>query len=507
MLILGDQLFPREHFQSFLDLPAFMAEDYELCARFKCHKHKLIFFLSAMRNQCDMLRAIGMSVDYSSLDSERESQFVSAARRNFESKLEEWILSKSITELVHFEIVDSFFIKRIEALCKRLRIGQIIAASPMFLDKSADIIPWMKKQKRPFMKSYYESRRTSTLILMEKREGKTVPIGGQFSFDAENRLALPKGRIPPELPQVAENQITKEVIALVDEIFPDHVGKAEDFWLPVSRNDALLWLGNFFRLRFPDFGCYEDALSCATPWLYHSVLSPLINSGLLTPKDVVSESVKFAKANAIPMNSLEGFVRQILGWREFVRGIYLVFEEKESQGNFFRHHRKLAPCWWDGTTGLLHLDRAINKAVRFGYCHHIERLMVIGNVMLLCQVEPRDAYCWFMELFVDSADWVMTPNVFGMALFSDGGIFATKPYICASNYWLKMSGDSRGPWCEDLDSLYWNFVNDQRELLVKNPRTSMMVRAFDKLDPARQDQLLCRAAEVIARLTVETDSD
>jgi deoxyribodipyrimidine photolyase-related protein len=267
---------------------------------------------------------------------------------------------------------------------------------------------------------------------------------------------------------------------------------------------ALLWLEDFFRLRFADFGPYEDALSCATPWLYHSVLSPLLNSGLLIPSDVLTEAIKFANANAnaTPLNSLEGFVRQILGWREFVRGVYLVFEEKESQGNFFRHHRKLAPCWWEGTTGLLLLDRAINKAVRLGYCHHIERLMVIGNVMLLCQVQPRDAYCWFMELFVDSADWVMTPNVFGMALFSDGGIFATKPYVCGSNYWLKMSGESRGPWCEDLDSLYWNFVHDQREFLIKNPRTSMMVRAFDKLDLVRRDHLLSRATEVIARLTL-----
>ena len=502
MLILGDQLFPREHFQSFLDLPAFMAEDYELCARFKCHKHKLVFFLSAMRNQCDMLRASGMRIDYFSLDSERESQFVSAARKNFESKLEEWILSKSITELVHFEIVDSFFMNRIEALCKRLGIAQVIAASPMFLDKSADIVAWVNKQKRPFMKNYYEFRRTSSLILMEKRAGKTVPTGGQFSFDAENRSALPKGRIPPEVPHLADSQITKQLKVLVDEMFPEHIGVTDDFWLPVTRDDALLWLGDFFRQRFADFGSYEDALSCATPWLYHSVLSPLLNSGLLTPNDVLTEAVKFAEENATPLNSLEGFVRQILGWREFVRGIYLVFEEKESQGNFFRHQRKLAPCWWEGTTGLLLLDRAINKAAHLGYCHHIERLMVIGNVMLLCQVQPRDAYCWFMEFFVDSADWVMTPNVFGMALFSDGGIFATKPYICGSNYWLKMSGESRGPWCEDLDSLYWNFVHDQREFLIKNPRTSMMVRAFDKLDPVRRDHLLSRATEVIARLTL-----
>lgn len=388
MLILGDQLFPKEHFQNFIELPAFMAEDYELCARFKCHKHKLVFFLAAMRLQRDLLRASGMSVDYSSLDSQSEGNPTLAKQKSFESKLEDWIFSKSITELVHFEIVDSFFMKRIEALCKRLGIAQVIAASPMFLDKSAEIVAWMNDQKRPFMKNYYESRRTRSLILMEKRSGKIVPTGGQFSFDAENRSALPKGLIPPNVPQFSNSQIKKQVKGLVNDMFPEHIGVTDDFWLPVSRDEALLWLEDFFRLRFADFGPYEDALSFATPWLYHSVLSPLLNSGLLTPSDVLTEAVKFAKANATPLNSLEGFVRQILGWREFVRGIYLVFEEKETQGNFFRHQRKLAPCWWEGSTGLLLLDRAIKKAVRSGYCHHIERLMVIGNVMLLCQSSP-----------------------------------------------------------------------------------------------------------------------
>ncbi len=475
-----------------------MAEDLELCTRFKCHKQKLVFFLAAMRNHCNLLRANGFTVDYVSLESENDEEINNLS---YESKLKKWIFSNKITILCHFEIADSFFKNRIALICKELSIEEKIIPSPMFLQDSTELTSWMNKQKRPFMKSFYESSRLKSGILIEQTGSKLTPVGGQFSFDSENRLPLTKGKSPPPIQIQTSNDITHKVIKLVENLFPIHPGNTENFWLPVTREESLQWLKKFFTDRFAEFGPYEDALSDASPWLYHSVLSPLLNAGLLTPHEVITNALEFAQKNNIPLNSIEGFVRQILGWREFIRGIYLAFENKQTQQNFFQHSRKLSPCWWNGTTGLLHLDRSIKKALRLGYCHHIERLMVIGNVMLLCEVHPFEAYSWFMQMFVDSADWVMAPNVYGMALFSDGGIFATKPYICASNYWLKMSGEKKEPWCDDLDSLYWNFVNTQRDFLLKNPRMSMMVRTFDKIPAERKSFLLSRAKDVKARLT------
>ena len=187
------------------------------------------------------------------------------------------------------------------------------------------------------------------------------------------------------------------------------------------------------------FGPYEDALSGRDPVLFHSVLSLMMNLGLITPAEIVERAVAHACEHGVPMNSLEGFVRQVIGWREFVRGVYHRFDEEQSSRNHWGHERKLKDCWFDGTTGLPPLDDAIAKARDLGWQHHIERLMVMGNLLTLTQVHPREAHRWFMEMFVDSSDWVMGPNVYGMGIFSDGGIFATKPYICGSNYLIKMS--------------------------------------------------------------------
>jgi deoxyribodipyrimidine photolyase-related protein len=200
-------------------------------------------------------------------------------------------------------------------------------------------------------------------------------------------------------------------------------------------------------------------------------------------------------ARAIPLNSAEGFIRQVIGWREFVRGIYRNFSDQQENLNFFEHSRKLSAVWYQGNSGIEPLDDVIKKTIRYGYAHHIERLMVAGSLMVLLEVAPSEAHRWFMEMFVDSADWVMGPNVYGMALFSDGGIFATKPYICGSNYYRKM-GYSAGDWCDGVDGLYWNFVEKHRESFARNPRMAMMVRSLDKLSPQRR-LTITKAAEAL----------
>ena len=202
------------------------------------------------------------------------------------------------------------------------------------------------------------------------------------------------------------------------------------------------------------------------------------------------------------MNSLEGYIRQVIGWREFMRGIYQSYSQEMETGNFFKQNRKMKSSWYDGTTGLPPLDYAIKNAVNYGWSHHIERLMILSNIMNLCEIKPTIVYKWFMEMFVDSSDWVMVPNVYGMGLFSDGGIFATKPYICGSSYFMKMMDFKKGDWCNTMDGLYWRFIDRNRKFFLKNPRLSMMVRIFDKMKSERKKLILSEADKFIKQNTI-----
>ena len=256
----------------------------------------------------------------------------------------------------------------------------------------------------------------------------------------------------------------------------------------------------FFKERFHDFGAYEDAIVAKEGILNHSVLSPLINAGLLSPKYIVSEAVAYSEKNGIPINSIEGFVRQIIGWREFIRGIYETRGRIERTKNFWGFTRKIPSSFYTGTTGIEPIDNVIKKVLETGYCHHIERLMVLGNFMILCEFDPDEVYRWFMELFIDAYDWVMVPNVYGMSQFSDGGIFATKPYISGSNYLKKMSDCKNGAWQEIWDSLFWRFMNVHRDFFQQNPRLSMLLRTFDRFDAEKQRRLMDGAEEYLQSL-------
>ncbi|MCC6137730.1 MAG: hypothetical protein IT287_03805 [Bdellovibrionaceae bacterium] len=270
----------------------------------------------------------------------------------------------------------------------------------------------------------------------------------------------------------------------------------------MDRPSAKKWLMQFFKEKLSEFGPYEDALATHSDFVFHSVLTPFLNTGLRTPRAVVREALKFSEKEKIPMASLEGFVRQVIGWREFIRGIYQNYSEQQDKENFWNHTRELSPVWYQGGSNLPQLERTLQKVFKFSYCHHIERLMVLGNLMLLLEVQPASAHRWFMEMFIDSSDWVMGPNVYGMALFSDGGIFATKPYICGSNYWRKMSKEPAGDWCDGVDGLYWKFIDKHRDFFSKNPRLSMMVRSFDKLTSDRKTKIMKAGTALQNQLTV-----
>ena len=428
-LVLGNQLFDPNLVKE--NLPAdlkqvFMREDRELCTYYKFHQHKIVLFLAAMRTYAAEMKDADYEVHYEELGS---------GAKTYEDALTAHVKLKKISEIHSFEIEDRLFEGRLEALFKKLKVKWVAHQSPMFLSSREDFQAYLKKTKKPFMKTYYESERRRLNILMDA-DGK--PESGKFSLDEENRQKLPKTVVPPALPAIEHSATVREVIELCKKEFSEHPGSASEFWLPVDRKGARLWLKSFLKQRLEDFGTYEDALAPKSDFVFHSVLTPFLNTGLLTPHEVIEETLKHAKKNKTRLASVEGFIRQIMGWREFIRGMDRNFGEKQAALNFFKHHRKLKACWYEGNTGIPPLDQAIKKATRYAYGHHIERLMVVGSLMLLLEVEPHAAYTWYMEMYLDSSDWVMGPNVYGMALFSDGGIFATKPYICGSNYYRKM---------------------------------------------------------------------
>ena len=473
-----------------------MAEDLGLCTYFKHHKQKLVLFLAAMRSHADELREAGYTVEYHAFDLSKAPEKKPKYLERFTAYLKE----HDIQSVEHFEIEDRDFENAFERAVEKAGVATAEHASPMFLT-SRELLEERLGKGKPFMARFYEWQRKRLGILVDA-DGK--PAGGKWSFDAENRKRLPKKIDLPEEPWAQPTQHVRDLIPWVNEHFAKHPGALDEkgWWIPTTREQAQQWLADFLEQRFYNFGDYEDAISQRGVILFHSALTMPLNMGLLTPQEIVDAALAYSQANRINLNSLEGFIRQIIGWREFIHGIDRQFGEKQDEENFFGHTRKLGKQWHAGTTGIPVLDDTISHLDQYGWCHHIERLMVLGNLMLLCEVDPKDAYEFFMEYFVDSSDWVMGPNVYGMALFSDGGIFATKPYISGSNYLIKMSDYPKGDWCDIVDGLYWRFVEKKQSYLKSNPRLSLMLGSLRKMDPARKEKIFTAAENFIAETTV-----
>ena len=487
-LILGNQLFAPKYLNEFKDHIIYMAEDYDLCTFEKHHKQKILLFLSSMRSYGDELKSKNFNLIYKDVNKE--------FKLSYEKKLEKIIKEKKIKEISFFEIEDKFFEKKILLFCKKrsLKVNQI--KTPMFLINRDEFKNYLSKNKRPFMANFYKIVRTKTNLLMNKNG---TPKGNKWSFDEDNRKKLPKEIKIPEISKIKETKNTIVLKKFIESNFKDHPGDTKKFWFPTTRKDANKWLDEFLKERIKLFGDYEDAVTDKSNTVFHSALSPLINLGLFTPKEIIEKLRKVE--GKIPINSLEGYVRQIIGWREFMRGVYQNYDERLEKTNFFNHKRKMKNNWYKGNTGLPPLDHAISNAVNYGWSHHIERLMILANIMNLCEINPKQVYKWFMEMFVDSSDWVMAPNVYGMGLFSDGGIFATKPYICGSSYFLKMMHFKKGPWCDVMDGLYWRFIDKNKKFFSKNPRLAMMVRISEKMNQERKLRILKAADKFIKENT------
>jgi deoxyribodipyrimidine photolyase-related protein len=495
-VILGNQLFPPALLREQTQLRVFMAEDLGLCTNVRHHQQKLVLFLAAMRSYRDELALRGFDVHYEALP-----EYVI---EGYESRLLQWMRQNQLTALRLWEVEDKPFEQRLKSFAASQGFALEFLPSPMFLTTREQFHEW-QDGRRLHMADFYRWQRQRLDVLME---GDGRPAGRRWSFDEENRKPLPRTlAVPPlRIPQTTGH--VRDVIEIVRRRFGEHPGEvdARQWWLPTTRAQALEGLDDFLENRLELFGPYEDALSDRDPFLFHSALTPALNLGLITPAEVLERTLQAATRRHVPIESVEGFVRQIIGWREFIRGVYREHSERQETSNFFGHRRRLTEHWYQATTGLLPLDGVIRKAQRWGWAHHIERLMVAGNLMTLCEIEPADAHRWFMEMFVDSSDWVMGPNVYGMALFADGGLFATKPYLCGSNYLRKM-GDYGRPrsgetdWCEILDGLYWRFIDRHREFFAGQARMNHATALLDRMDASRRQRLFERAEAFIARIT------
>ncbi len=330
------------------------------------------------------------------------------------------------------------------------------------------------------------------------------PAGGKWTSDTENRKKYPREKTPPAIHFPLSSPLWEEAVQYVEKNFNNNPGElSKNPLYPMDFKSAQTWFQQFLEYRFYDFGAYEDAIVRNEPFLHHSVLSPLLNVGLLLPGKLLEQSLAFAEKENIPINSTEGFVRQIMGWREFIRGMYESRGSRSRTLNFWGFDRKIPQSFYSATTGIDPVDQTIREVLKTGYCHHIERLMILGNFMLLCEFDPDEVYRWFMELFIDAYDWVMVPNVYGMSQFADGGLFATKPYIGGSNYIRKMSDYSGGDWEAVWDGLFWRFIDQHRDFFKSNPRLSMMYHTYNRMSEEKRITHLQNAKEFLNKLDGE----
>lgn len=412
--------------------------------------------------------------------------------------LKQVINKHSPAKFIFCDPVDFILEKRIKSLVKQKNSIIEVMTSPGFINTKKQNEDYRKGKKRWFMSDYYQQQRLRLNILIDN--GK--PTGGKWSFDEDNRKKLPKKMLSQLLntPDVNNNEYVQEAIDYIENKLPNNPGSIKQFIYPTTHDEASDWLQHFIENKLTKFGPYEDAIVPDENWLYHSVLTPALNIGLLTPKQVIDTTLNYANDNDVPLASLEGFIRQIIGWREFMRAAYDDLGVTMRNKNHWQHTRKIPNSFYEGTTGIEPVDNTIKRLNDYAYCHHIERLMVLGGFMFICEFDPDDIYRWFMELFIDSYDWVMVPNVYAMSQNADGGLITTKPYFSGSSYIKKMSHYKPGPWCDIWDGLYWRFIIKHSETLKKNPRWAMMVSMASKMDKTKKQTHLKNAENFLKTL-------
>ncbi|MEN9952083.1 MAG: hypothetical protein RLZZ520_351 [Bacteroidota bacterium] len=483
--------------------PVYLIEEELFFTQFKFHKQKIILHKASMSAYASRLREEGYTVNY-------------IATHENHAKLE--------TLFTHLKAIgtsqiktcfpsDNWLKKRVDQLAVYNTIKVDWIEGPDFVTSIQEIDSFFKGKKHYHQTDFYIYQRKKLGLLLDQQG---APVGGKWTYDTENRKKLPKQiSIPePSFPQPDEhlNKAFKEVEANYPNLPGNTTIKNNIFPWAWTREQALNNLNHFLLFRFNHFGEYEDAIAKDEHFIFHSLLSPSLNIGLLTPKEIIDAAVSYATENNLPINSTEGFVRQIIGWREFMRATYLLNGSYQRTKNFWGFKRKIPSSFYTGTTGIEPIDQTIKKVLQTGYAHHIERLMILGNFFLLCEFDPDEVYRWFMELFIDAYDWVMVPNVYSMTQFADGGTLTTKPYISGSNYLFKMSDYKKekevdsNTWHYIWDSLFWHFMDKQRSFFLRNPRLGMLVHTFDKMPEEKQKDHLECAKAFLKKLDTEAET-
>jgi len=463
------------------------------------HKQKIVLVLSAMRHFADELRQRGVTVDYVKLDASNNSgDLTTEIQRAVARHAPDCLV---VTEPGEWRV--QAMVEGWEALTGR---PVDVRADNRFFASRSRFALWARNRRTWRMEHFYREMRREHAILMEGNR----PVGGEWNFDSENRKPLAASIIPPDRIRFAPDETTREVMALVAQRFSDHFGGLEEFGWPVNRHDALRALENFIAVGLPRFGDYQDAMKAGAPFLFHSLLAPALNLGLLSPSEVCRAAEAAWRSGAAPLNSVEGFVRQILGWREYVRGVYWTLMPEYAGRNALQATRKLPTFYWTGDTSMRCLREAIGGTARYAYSHHIQRLMVTGNFALLAGVAPREIERWYLAVYADALEWVEMPNTLGMAVFADGGQMASKPYAASGAYIDRMSDfcsgcaynvkQKTGPKACPFNYLYWAFLIRQKDRLANNPRLAMPYRTLAGWPSERQKAILAEADDFLEKL-------
>lgn len=495
-IVLGDQLDPAADAIKGLDTSRdaiLMMEVSEESTHVPSHKQRTVLFLSAMRHFAKHLAQSGYRVRYVRLeDPDNTHSFRGEIDRAVHELMPERILCTHPGE---------WRVKNlIEEATRAAGVPLETRPDRHFLVDLEDFDAWMAGRKQPAMEHFYREQRRRMNALLEN-DGR--PTGGDWNFDEDNRRAFKRAPKVPKPYSSRPDAVTQAVIHLVEERFPDNPGSIESFRWPVTRTQALKALDDFVQNRLAEFGTYQDAMWADEPFLYHSLLSASLNLKLLDPRECIGKALTAYESGQAPLNSVEGFIRQIIGWREFIRGIYWHEGQDYGSRNWLDQHGTLPEFYWTGRTDMVCMRQAIGQVLACGYGHHIQRLMVTGNFALIAGVDPRLISDWYLAMYVDAVDWVTLPNTLGMVMHADGGVVGTKPYAASGKYIERMSNYCRGcPFdpaarigskaCP-FTTLYWDFLIRNRRRLSGNRRMSMMLRNVDRMTDAEQSAVCVHA--------------
>jgi|688.fasta_scaffold05054_5 deoxyribodipyrimidine photolyase-related protein len=470
----------------------YLIEEYLFFRQYRFHQQKIAFHRANMKYYENYLLKKGLKVTY--IDSTSDL-----------ADIRKLLSSSSFPATLQISLIDptdDWLMQRIQKVCQQRGWAIKCYESPLFLNTNESLQGFFQPGKKKYLQTeFYKQERIKRKILMTDNGG---PLGGQWTYDVENRKKFPRGKTAVKVNYPPSNNYSEEARQYTLKNYAHHPGAlTADFRYPVGFEESEQWLQQFLANRLCEFGEYEDAIVQKEILLNHSLLSPVMNIGMISPAAIIEKTIQHCDEHEIPLNSSEGFIRQLMGWREFIRGIYRDKGVAQRTRNYWGFKRKIPAGFYDGSTGILPVDETIKKVLKTGYCHHIERLMILGNFMLLCEFDPDEVYRWFMELFIDAYDWVMVPNIYGMSQFADGGLMATKPYISGSNYLMKMSDYPKGPWQEVWDALFWRFLDKQRAFFSANPRMGMLLKSYDGWDQEKRNKLQQKATEFLNTLDSE----